>query len=53
MFVGGGLEVAVINKIFGWKIESKYVGGPYYKNERNAVEGNSFGTPPLLNTSLQ
>ncbi|KAJ1490884.1 hypothetical protein T484DRAFT_1934491, partial [Baffinella frigidus] len=48
MFVGGGLEVEVINKMFGWSIKSKYAGGPYYKNERNAREDNSFGMLPNM-----
>ena len=48
VFVGGALEVEVINKVFGWDIESRYAGGPYYKNERNAREDTSFGELPAM-----
>mmetsp|Transcript_27783 Transcript_27783/g.65979 ORF Transcript_27783/g.65979 Transcript_27783/m.65979 type:complete len:192 (-) Transcript_27783:101-676(-) len=40
MFVGGDLEVGVINYLFDFEIHPKYVAGPYYKNQRY-VHGDS------------
>ena len=49
MFVGGGLEIGVINKLFDFDIHPEYVAGPYYKNERYVAADSSFhGLPNLV-----
>lgn len=49
MFVGGGLEIGVINKLFDFDIHPEYVAGPYYKNERYVTPDSSFkGLPSLV-----
>ena len=48
IFVGGGLEVKLINDIFGFQINPQYVKGPYYKDERYATPGTAFGPLPSM-----
>jgi len=49
MFVGGGLEIGVINRLFDFSIHPEYVAGPYYKNERYVTDDSSFkGLPDLV-----
>lgn len=46
IFVGGDLEVKIINDIFGFQINPEYVKGPYYKNTRYARGGTPFANLP-------
>uniref|UniRef100_A0A7S1HHM0 Uncharacterized protein n=1 Tax=Hemiselmis andersenii TaxID=464988 RepID=A0A7S1HHM0_HEMAN len=46
VFVGGGLEIKVMNDVFGFEIHPTYVKGPYYKDERYAREDSTFGELP-------
>ena len=48
LFVGGGLEISVMNKLFDFNVHSEYVAGPYYKNERYVKPDSSFATLPDL-----
>ena len=48
LFVGGGLEISVINALFKFQIQARYAAGPYYKNRRYATPGTPFASLPAL-----